>query len=75
MKGPLAQANVGRPTVGRVEGEGEQHVVDVEFMAQAPLGINSWAGTSRDGTPLKSMGELPSSKGIEAERSKAIDYR
>lgn len=65
--GPYSQSSATYPTLKEVEGEGEVETIDMRCVnPSAPLGINSWAGTDQDGVPLKSMGELPSSKGQEA---------
>lgn len=46
------------------EGEGRIEDVDVEYHIQALNGINVWAGTSRDGTPVK-VDESPWLRGQE----------
>jgi len=63
---------MGIPTLARVLGEGETHDVDVQAHINAPQGINTWAGTARDGTPVwvdsEGKGEPMWVKGQEARK-------
>jgi len=65
----------GPPSLARVVGEGDNTDLTIEAHTQERNGINTWAGTANDGTPLNVDGPVVYTKGDHARKEGVVVSR